>query len=357
MQRYLFLLLLTLLFSATSHAQGKQKKLDRLFTDLEGKGDFNGSVLVARGDEILYERYLGYANIETEQAINGHTVFELASMGKQFTAMGIMILAERKQLTYDDLVGQHLKDFPYPTVTIRHLLNMASGIPEYFDFAGQLGVNQIPTNQDLLAFYQAEKPALQFEPYTAFSYANINYVILASIIEEVSQQDFAAFLKQHIFDPAGMSATRSFTDKYTAGKTPENYAFPYVRVNGKLVKPAENADTQYVIAASRLEGDGSIVSTPYDLLKWTKALQENLIVSAKTLQEAYQAPTFKDGQQGAYGFGMYVGKDRVWHWGGWPGVQTAYTRYLDEGTVAIYLKNIESNNWSWVGQFEKLVSK
>jgi len=138
MQRFLLLLFFCALFSTTATAQVKQQKLDRLFTDLAASGDFNGSVLVAKGDDILYERYVGYADHENKRKITGNTIFELASMGKQFTAMGIMILAEQKQLDYDDLVRKHLPTFPYPEITIRHLLNMASGIPDYLEFPDQL---------------------------------------------------------------------------------------------------------------------------------------------------------------------------------------------------------------------------
>ncbi|MFK8161294.1 MAG: serine hydrolase domain-containing protein [Lewinella sp.] len=357
MQRFLLLLFFCALFSTTATAQVKQQKLDRLFTDLAASGDFNGSVLVAKGDDILYERYVGYADHENKRKITGNTIFELASMGKQFTAMGIMILAEQKELDFDDPVSSHLTDFPYPQITIRHLLNMASGIPDYLKFSDQLPSGKIPVNQDILDFYVSEKPPLEFTPFTKFSYANVNYVFLASIIEKVSGEDFEDFLKTRIFDPAGMTSTRSYTSRFTQGEELPNYAYPYVQVNGQPVKAEMNAATSYVISASGLEGDGSIVSTPYDLLKWTKGLKDHLFVTEATLKQAYEAPVFSTNEKGEYGFGIYLGKNKVWHWGGWPGVQTAYTRYLADDTVAIYLKNVESYNWKWIGKFERLVSK
>lgn len=356
MQRFTFLLLLFILCSPLA-AQVNQQKLDRLFEGLSATGDFNGSVLVARKGEIIYEQYLGYADFEQQRPVTENTVFELASMGKQFTAMGIMILQEQGKLAYDQAVSNYLPGFPYPDVSVRHLLNMASGIPDYLDFAGQLPSNKIPSNQDVLDFYLKEKPALQFSPNTKFSYANINYLLLACIIERVAEQPFAAFLQENIFTPAEMGSTRSYNSRFSEGELLPEYAFPYVQVKGKPVKAEENPATSYVIAASAIEGDGSIVSTPQDLLKWTNALNSELFVRTATLAEAYSAPTFEDGTKGEYGFGMYVGKKKVWHWGGWPGVQTAYTRYLDEDTVAIYLKNVESFNWKWVGQFERMVSK
>jgi len=358
MQRLLFLLLLTCwVFINCANAQVNQPKLDRLFTNLEKAGDFNGSVLVARGDEILYERYLGFADHETQRPISGNTVFELASMGKQFTAMGIMILKERGELDYDDLVEKHLPSFPYPQVTIRHLLNMASGIPDYLQFSDVLQPGSIPTNQNVIDFYVEKKPDLLFAPNTRFAYSNINYLLLASIIAESSGTSFSTFLEANIFTPAGMTATRSYNSRFTQGEVLPNYAYPYVKANGQLVRVEDNPSTKYVIAASAIEGDGSIVSTPYDLLKWAKGLREHRFVSAATLKEAYTPATFQDGSRGEYGFGIYIGEKKVWHWGGWPGVQTSFTHYLDENTVAVYLKNVESHNWKWVKQFEKNTSK
>lgn len=358
MQRLFFLLLFTCwVFNNFVNAQVNQPKLDRLFTNLEKAGDFNGSVLVARGDEILYERYLGFADHETQRPISGNTVFELASMGKQFTAMGIMILKERDELDYDDPVNEYIPGFPYPTVSIRHLLNMASGIPDYLQFSDNLQPGSIPTNQDLIDFYAEKKPTLLLAPNTRFAYSNINYVLLASIIANVSGTSFSTFLEANIFNPAGMTATRSYNSRFTTGEVLPNYAYPYVKVNGQLVRAEDNPSTKYVIAASAIEGDGSIVSTPYDLLKWNKGLREHLFVSAATLREAYAQPIFQDGSRGEYGFGIYIGEKKVWHWGGWPGVQTSFTRYLDEDTVAVYLKNVESHNWKWVKHFEKNVNK
>lgn len=357
MQRFLFLFLFCFLSCATIQAQAKQQKLNQLFNDLEARGDFNGSVLVARGDKILYERHLGYADQEEERPNTGNTVFELASMGKQFTAMGIMVLQERKKLDYDAPVSEYIPEFPYSSVSIRHLLNMSSGIPDYLQFSGMLQPGTIPTNQDLINFYAKEKPALLFAPNTRFAYANINYVLLATIIEKASGTSFASFLETTIFAPAGMASTRSYNGRFTEGVIIPNYAYPYVKVDGQLVRVEDNPSTQYVIAASAIEGDGSIVSTPYDLFKWTKGLKTHKFVSAATLQEAYTPPVFEDGSRGEYGFGIYIGKDKVWHWGGWPGVQTSFTRYFDNDTVMIYLKNVETNNWKWVKQFEKLASK
>jgi len=357
MQPYFFFLLSCLAFTITAQAQVNPQKLDRLFYSLHREGNFNGTVLIAQGENIIYQSHYGYANQEQRRLITKNSVFELASVSKQFTAMGIMILQERGLLYYDDAVDKYLSEFPYPGLTIRHLLNMTSGLPDYIELPGLLPADTIATNQLVFDFYTREKPALLFQPNTRFAYANINYLLLASIIEQVTDTPFAIFLDAVIFSPAGMKQTRSYTTRFTEGESLENYARPYVVVDGQLVPAAENPATPYVITGSALKGDGSIVSTALDLVKWSNSLQNNLFVSSATLAEAYTAPVYTDGTKGEYGFGMYIGKQKVWHWGGWPGVQTSFTRHLDEGTTVIYLKNVETHNWAWLKQFEKLTSK
>jgi len=267
MLRFLFLFAFCLVFNPTISAQASQQ-LDRLFDDLASEGDFNGSVLIAKDGKVLYERYLGFAEVETQRKITGNTVFELASMGKQFTAMGIMILAEQDKLAYDDLVAKHLPGFPYPQISIRHLLNMASGIPDYLQFADQLPQGDIPTNSDILNFYIAKQPPLNGTPFTQFAYANVNYVFLASIIEKVSGQDFEDFLKAQIFVPAGMKSTRSYTSRFTKGEVLPNYAYSYVQVDGQPVRAEQNEATKYVVAASAIKGDGSISLSGTGLAEW-----------------------------------------------------------------------------------------
>jgi len=123
------------------------------------------------------------------------------------------------------------------------------------------------------------------------------------------------------------------------------------------VRTDKNEKTKYIIRSSAIQGDGSIVSTVDDLLKWTVALNSNALLNPETLKEAYTAYKLNNGRKSEYGFGMYIKKNKAWHWGGWPGIQTSYTRYLDKDLVAIYLKNVESYNWEWVGKFEKIVQK
>lgn len=355
--RQVLFIFIAILFSFVCIAQDHNEKLDALFNALAEKQEFNGNLVVAKGNEVLYEKSLGYADMEQKTPLTSSSVFELASMGKQFTAMGFLLLREQGKLHYDDKVVEHLKGFPYPTVTIRHLLNMTSGIPDYIDFPDSFANAGILNNHKLLEFYKTNQPTLKFYPNAEFDYSNINYVFLAKIIELVSEMPFADYLKQSVFDKLEMTHTRSYSKRFTESEKISNYAYPYVKVGGKLVRTDENEATRYIIAASGIEGDGSIVSTTGDLIRWTNALKNNTLVKPETLKEAYSPAILSNGKKSDYGFGMYVEKNKAWHWGGWPGIQTSYTRLLDKDLTIIYLKNVESNNWSWIPEFEKLAVK
>jgi len=359
MKRILIFCLSILLFSTSNFAQKKSKikALDAVLLELEKSNGFNGHIVIAKSDSIIYQKSIGYSDFENKIPITSNTVFELASTGKQFTAMGIMLLKQQAKLNFDDKVSNYIASFPYPDLTIRHLLNMCSGLPDYLEFADSWDLSKIVTNADILEFYKTTKPELTFAPNSQFSYSNTNYVLLAEIIKEVAGQSFEVFLQTEIFDKLNMTSTRSYTTRFSENEVIENYAFPYVKTIDGYVKTNLNPSTQYIIAASGIEGDGTIISTGEDLIKWTNAIKKEILVSRELLKEAYQISILENGKENSYGFGMYIGKNKLWHWGGWPGVQTAYTRYLENDVTVVYFKNVESNNWSWIKELERIVKK
>jgi CubicO group peptidase (beta-lactamase class C family) len=337
-----------------------QKKLDQLFTELQARGNFNGNVIVARQGEILYQKSFGFADYASQRMLNDSSVFELASVSKQFTAMGIMLLEEAGKLTYEDTVSQYFGDFPYPEVTIRHLLTHTSGIDDYIYHGDHWDPDQIATNQDVLAFYQEQKPALKFATGDAFSYANTNYVLLAEIIKQVTGQEYGEFLAENIFEPLGMRRTRTY-QRWAEEEDLDNYAVPHVSYTDHenktvYVDPVKTHLYPLLVASSGIEGDGNIVSTTADLVAYYEAVRTHQLVSAKTLQAAFSPTPLNDGSLSWYGFGMYLSQkgEKNWHWGSWPGLQTSYTFFPEDGTIAIYLKNVESQDWSWVRKWEKL---
>lgn len=352
---------LSLLLSISLPVSAQSPRLDQLFSELQARGSFNGNVIVARKGKILYQKSFGFADYATQRMLNDSSVFELASVGKQFTAMGILLLAEAGKLQYTDQVITYLSDFPYENITIHQLLTHTSGLPDYVYHASHWAADQIATNADVRAFLRDSLPVPPFVPGEDFAYSNTNYVLLAEIIREVSGQSFGDFLQEQIFTPLGLRHTRTYR-RWAEEESLANYAVPHVSYTNEndvrvYVDPVETHLYPLLVAGSGIEGDGNIVSTTGDLVRWYEAVRTNQLVSAETMQRALSPTRLNDGTYSEYGYGMYIGKKgkKCWHWGSWPGVQSSYTFFPETGTVAIYLKNVESHDWSWINRWEKAV--
>jgi CubicO group peptidase (beta-lactamase class C family) len=179
-------------YSATSH----------FFDSLFMRG-FNGSILVAKKGEIIYERYSGYKEIRTKKdSINEHTPFHLASVSKTFTAMAVLKLWEQGKLDIHDPASKYLPGFPIPELTIKDLLSQRSGLLNYTHFMDQSGWDKrkFLTNQDLLQYINTHREQVQRAlPGRHFEYSNTNYALLALIIEKVSGQSYSELLSKNFF--------------------------------------------------------------------------------------------------------------------------------------------------------------
>jgi len=182
--------------------------VDSLMSELYDQGYFNGAVVVGRGDQVLYERGFGLANVEEGLPFTPDTPSHGASMAKTLTAAAILILEEDGRIDLDDPVTTQLPEFPYPEVTIRHLISHDSGLhPEavYFNtFAPQADKR---TNDRLLEILAEHKPPLAFPPGSAFEYSSTGYIMAALLIERATGQSYAAFLRERIFDPLQMNSS------------------------------------------------------------------------------------------------------------------------------------------------------
>lgn len=307
------------------------------FVDTTFGDHLNGSILVARKGQILYEKYAGFANPRRpEDSITANTPFHLASVSKTFTGMAVLKLWEQGKLNIDDPVSNYLPNFPCAGVTVKMLLNHRSGIPKYDHYMGSLGWNRrkIMNNQDVLDFLIANRKKIPVgRPDRGFSYSNTNYALLALIIEKVSGQFYGDYLKHTFFDSLGMRDSYVFTRADSARSLPSfyysgrPYAFDYL-------------DMVY--------GDKNIYSTVRDLLKWDQALHNGLFKQS-TLDAAYSPYSFEKPGTHNYGLGwrMYVlknGKKLVYHNGWWHGNRTAFYRLLDEDVTIIALCNNDAKS-------------
>ncbi|MFA5753461.1 MAG: serine hydrolase domain-containing protein, partial [Bacteroidales bacterium] len=183
--------------------------LDSLFTSMHARGQFNGNVLIAENGKIIYQNCLGYADREKQIPLNENTLFNTGSVSKIFTAIAIQKLEEKKLLKLEDPVEKHLPGFPYPDITIHHLLIHAGGLPEDSQLLQNSGwdLSKIAKNKDVMDALYAQKPALRFIPGQSSAYNNLGYIVLAQIVEQASGLDFKEYLHKYIFGPAKMERT------------------------------------------------------------------------------------------------------------------------------------------------------
>ncbi len=334
-------------------------KLDSLFANLYAEHKFNGNVLIAEKGNIIYKKSFGLANEATKTLLNDNSIFELASVSKQFTAMGIVLLNEKGKLKYDDLISTYLPELSYyKGVTIRHLLNHTSGLPDYMQLLDSLLIDdtwdnktKIATNKDIIQVFGKHQPPLAFQPNEKWSYSNTGYALLASIIEKVSGKTYADFLNSEIFLPLKMVNTFVYTRRYKP-QVVKNYAFGYVYSDSlkrnALPDEVKGLDL-YVYTLDGIVGDGTVNSTTNDLLLWDRALYSNQLISEKAKQAIFTSSKLNDGKETRYGFGWSLEQHDVFgnissHSGSWPGYITYIERHETHDKTILILQNNDNDN-------------
>ncbi len=333
MKRLIVCSLLFLPFVARPQSSQIYQPIDSILTYLHDRHLFSGVALVAEEGQIVYQKALGWSNAQSGKPLNIQSAFNLASISKQFYAMMVMILQEQSKLEYDDPVQKHLADFPYPTITIRQIMNQVSGLPEYFEMAAfDMNLADTLTNEHLLNLLKQNQPPLVFEPGEEWQYSNTNYTTLASLIETVAGEPVDQFFKTNITTPLGLKNTYIYNLKL--GEAPASRVFGFRYEGGKIVK-------NDLVRFDGIIGDGNIYSSAEDLLKWDQALYTEKLVKTSTFQEAITPAKLKDGQATSYGFGWFIAEDGkvVSHTGGWVGFRNILVRYLEGKRTLVVLSN------------------
>jgi CubicO group peptidase (beta-lactamase class C family) len=347
-----FLLLLLPLFLL---GQKDQSFLLKQF--FEGQRDyyhFNGNVLIAKGGKPIYQQSLGYADFSTKRALNENSVFELASVSKQFTAMGIMICKEKGLLNYTDPITKFFPGLPYKDITVRHLLTHTSGIPSYEDqFEKYWDHKKIAYNKDIIDMLIQRHDTLLFKTGSSWKYSNTGFALLASIIEKVSGMSYNDFMAKTIFKPLDMNHTFIYNSRRSGGKIPDNYALGFVYSDSlkRYILPDSLPNYDIVYYLDGIVGDGCVNSTAGDLLQWDQALHSNKLVSKQSLDEMLSPLVHSSTRDTTsfYGFGVAVTPNSsigkiISHTGGWPGYATLLVRRVDKDETIIILSNNETSN-------------
>ena len=344
--RYASIIVLMFLLSCQPAHRTNQNtlavNLDNIFDTVP---DFSGVVLIAENGIPVYHKAFGHALFNTQTALDTTAVFELASGSKQFTAMIIMMLQEERKLDFDDPLDKYIPGLPYPGITIRHLLNHTSGLPDYQAVMdAHWDKSKVAGNEDNIRYLIEYHPGQNFKAGEKYDYSNTGYMLLASVAERVSGKDFIDLCEQRIFSPLNMRNTDIRTKQNKT--TVENMAW------GHLFVPEKNAyihadsfpDFNYSIWLGNRKGPGRVSGTAADLLKWDRALYREEMIKNETLREAFSPARLNDGTTSAYGFGWMLadhpqlGK-KVFHTGDNPGYKTIFARYVDVDKTLILLCN------------------
>ena len=254
--------------------------------------DFSGVLLVAGQGKPIYHKAFGFLDFQNQTPLDTNAIFELASVSKQFTAMTIMMLQEEGKLNYDDSLKNFFPELPYRGITIRHLLNHTSGLPDYqATMDKHWDKSKVAGNKDCIAYLATYHPAKQFEPGAKYEYSNTGYLLLASIAEKASGVDFISFIRERIFKKVGMPNT-DIRSKEAKLQLP-NFAWGHIYVpEKKQYIPADSfPSSNYTIWLGNRKGPGRMSSTASDLLKWDQALYTTNLVSEKSFVEAFKPAT------------------------------------------------------------------
>ena len=266
------------------------------------------------------------------QPVTSETVFQLASVTKQFVAAGVMILVQDGRVATDTPIATYLDNLPaaWSGVTVRHLLTHTSGIENYLA-SPAAATADLRLDPKLEALVRTMR--VQFNPGDKYQYSNSNYLLLGHLIERVSRMPYDRFLVERIFRPLGMTATR----RRVVGD-------PAMAV-GYLLQSDGSPPKEAPFLAPALwdNADGGLVTTVDDMAKWDQALVAGTIVTKRSIDEMYARTKLNNGKVQDYGYGMVVnivGRHRiVGHGGSRPGVATNFTRWLDDSISVVVLCN------------------
>ncbi len=326
------------LAATPSFAQGNIGKLDGLLSEYHRAGEFNGVVLVAKGDRVIHQSTVGNAVMEWEIPNTIETRFRIGSVTKQFTAALILQLVEDGLIELNAPMSRYLPDYPKAQadkVTIHHLLTHTSGIPSYTNMP-EFTQQMMRTRYEREAFLKifSELP-LEYEPGELFRYNNSGYFILGVIIEKVTGKGYDQVLRERITTPLGLANTGYEHNNDMIARMANGYQ----RIPGAYER-APFLDTSVPFAA------GMIYSTAPDLLKWTRALHAGKVFKKKETLQVMLTPTRDN-----YAYGLMVTKTvdgdrsitRVHHSGGINGFTSQLWYMPDDEYTIVALDNTTSN--------------
>ncbi len=318
-----------------------ESRIDAIFAPWAGADGPGCAVSVMEGGDIVLARGYGAANLEYGIPITPESVFHVASVSKQFTALAVALLADEGRLTWDDDIRRYvpeLPDFGVP-ITLRHLAQHTSGIRDQWSLlqmAGWRWGGDVITQGDVLDLL-TRQTALHFRPGTEHLYSNSGYTLLAVAVERVSGQSLRAFTDERIFGPLGMTRT-TFRDDHTLLVRDRAYAYE-----------ADGAgDYRLSIPDFAVVGASSLFTTVEDLARWNRNFRSGEVGGRDAVRRIQETTTLASGAQVSYAYGLVHGTHRgrrtVGHGGTDAGYRGEFLRFPEEDLAVAVLCNVRTTD-------------
>jgi CubicO group peptidase (beta-lactamase class C family) len=286
------------------------------------------AIMVRHEGKIALCQGYGLANLEHDVPVIPQTIFQSGSMGKQFTAMAIMLLVEEGKIALEDPVAKYLRLPPsWSGITVRHLLTHTSGLgdyPEDFSLTAEY------SEDDFLKMIKAQP--LAFAPGAKWSYSNLGYISLGILIHKVAGKFYGDFLQERVFAPLGMKSARIISEADIVRH----------RAAGYRLKEGVLKNQEWVAPSINTTADGSLYLNAEDMAQWAQGLDDEKLLSHPGYERMWSPVKLNDGNTAPYGFGWSLDKTPsghrlIEHGGAWQGFASYIARYPDDHlTVAVF---------------------
>ncbi len=339
MNRIAFFFIVFLLIFNCAYSQSTQDFSNRKIDGITGKvGNNIGAgyaIAIIRNNTVIFKKGYGKANLEYNIPISTQSVFDAASLAKQFTGFAISTLIQQGRIKLSDDISKYLPQVPNfgAPITIENLVHHTSGIrdwPEALQAAGWR-YDELCSFEDILNMVKNQKD-LDFEPGNSFSYSNTGYNLLAAIVEKVSGQTFPKWTQENIFKPLNMTSSRFLNDK---SFIIHNEAYPYSPDQQGGFLKLQNVLTAY--------GSSSLYTNIDDLCKWVIHLQNGISLNEPVYKLMLEVGVLKNGNNTNYGFGLEIGQyqnlQTISHTGAWSGYRSMIKIYPDKKLAYVLLSN------------------
>lgn len=347
-------------------------------------GEPGAAILIKCGDSIIIDKGYGVADIVSSQPIDGNTMFNIASISKQFTVAGILSLADKGLLSVGDSVAKYMPEYEsgqWKKIRLSHLMSHSSGVP---DLRRRLNREQMiyATDEESVAYLDTLR-TFHFEPGAAYEYVNPTFLLLGNIIERVSGEKFEEFQQKNIFGRAAMRAIYFSPDivipnmahgyvKNTSGG--EHDSRNKVSFEGKIVR-SDSAWKEYDYGEETFfatKADGGIYTSTHDFLKWVEALESDSVISRRAKESAFSAhvpvygskySSYQNRPNTWYGYGFFIDRtpnypEKVYHTGDNGGFQNYAAMYPRCGVaIVLFANRNDFDRWALVKEIDKILQE